>query len=307
MEDGLIPALVNKDQEALVPVYLAHSFLERSALTAGLPHFGFIVGREAQVENLGAFGRSLLRSLTLHDALGKIRSQFSLYSSAERLWWIHTGPSVNFFHRHTHKTGPGSRYAQQCALLLMRDLVRLAAGPTWQPTEVFSTDSSDASVIEEVFEGAVVRRSESAGFVFPAHLLSLPIAEFRRGAAADGERDATAFEASAPAGDFVGSIRQVISALMRYGRCQLDEVADAVGMHPRTLQRCGSRRTFPTGRDRLTRRAPPDSANWQLRAAVDIPIPNPLSDAGSRHIMWRKTMKSLSIHVLIVSAAAYFC
>jgi AcrR family transcriptional regulator len=46
-----------------------------------------------------------------------------------------------------------------------------------------------------------------------------------------------AFEASAPAGDFVGSIRQVIFALMRHGRCGLNEVADAVGMHPRTLQR----------------------------------------------------------------------
>jgi len=43
MEMGLVPALVHKDQEALVPVYLAHSFLERCARATGQLNFGFNV------------------------------------------------------------------------------------------------------------------------------------------------------------------------------------------------------------------------------------------------------------------------
>ena len=97
MENGLVPALIHKDQEALVPVYLAHSFLESCARNTGVPNFGFIVGGEARIENLGAFGRNLVRSLTLHDALNKIRAQFFLYSSAERLWWIRAGANVISF------------------------------------------------------------------------------------------------------------------------------------------------------------------------------------------------------------------
>jgi len=72
MDRTIIPALVLEDQEALVPVYLAHSFVESCARNIGLPDFGFIAGREARIEDLGAFGRSVVRSLTLHDALGKI-------------------------------------------------------------------------------------------------------------------------------------------------------------------------------------------------------------------------------------------
>jgi AraC-like DNA-binding protein len=171
----------------------------------------------------------------LHDALGKFQSQFALYSSAERIWWTYTGSRVSFCHAHTQETGPGSRYAQQCALLLMRDMVRLAAGPTWQPDVVFSAPSMDPMAMQGAFEGAHVRRSKFSGFAFPVDFLSLPFARFREGDS--GDRDLEAFEASAPATDFVGSIRQVVSSLMSLGKCQIGEIANAVGMHPRTLQR----------------------------------------------------------------------
>lgn len=80
LEEALVPAFVHRDPEILVPTHLAHSFLERSARAVGLPDYGFSVGRNAGIKDLGAFGRSLRRSLTLHDALGKFQSQFALYS-----------------------------------------------------------------------------------------------------------------------------------------------------------------------------------------------------------------------------------
>ncbi|CAN7258423.1 helix-turn-helix domain-containing protein [Mesorhizobium sp. LjNodule214] len=232
----MIPAVTGRDYEALVPAHLAHAFLEKSARSAGIPNLGYIVGRDARVEGLGAFGRNLLRSLTLHDALGKIRSTFSLYSSAEQLWWTLSGSNVQFFHRHMHETGPGSRVAQQCALLLMRDLIRLAAGPDWQPSEVLMTPNRNVSAAQLAFETENVRPSEFCGFVFPAELMSLPLERFR-GDASVHDRDLMAFDASAPAVDFVGSVKQIIAALMVEGRCHLNVIAEALGMHSRMLQR----------------------------------------------------------------------
>lgn len=235
LEEPLMPAMVHQDPEMLVPVHLAHAFLERSARRLGAENFGFIVGREARIQGLGAFGRSVSRSLTLHDALGKLHSKFHLYSSAEQLSCTRSGSTVLFLHRHTHATGPGSRYAQQCALVLMRDLVRLAAGPAWQPDEVFSTNPSlDGPAIEEAFEGAVVKQSLRTGFAFPERFLSRPLIDTRR---SGGDPDTASFESSAPAEDFVGSIKQVISALLRHGHCHVNDVAGAIGMHPRTMQR----------------------------------------------------------------------
>jgi AraC-like DNA-binding protein len=235
IERALVPRIVREDPETLVPVHLAHAFLDRCAHNVGLADFGYVAGRNATVDGLGVFGRSLRRSLTLHDALGKLKTKFALYSSAERIWWVHSGQKVAIHHRHTCETGAGRQFAQQCALLLLRDLVRLAAGPHWQPDEVLSLDPArDIRSMQTAFDGAQVTQSDSAGFVFPEHYLSLPMRWFR---GLDTNIGHEPFEPSTPAGDFAGSIKQVTSALMAHGRCQLADIAAAVGMQPRTLQR----------------------------------------------------------------------
>ena len=238
VDDGLLAAIADRNPEALVPIYLAHAFLDRSARATGLAELGYVVGRGMRVESLGAFGRSVVRSLSLLDALGKVRAKFGLYSSAERIWWSRRGEAVSIFHAYNVETGPGSRVARQVVLLLLRDLVRLAAGPGWQPAEVLTpTTASDAETMRAVFPGARVRPSEFAGIVFPARFLSLPLDRSRQAGMRGGGTDDIPFEASAPAADFPGSIKQVISAQMKLGRCGLERTADLVGMHPRTLQR----------------------------------------------------------------------
>ncbi|WP_202329959.1 helix-turn-helix transcriptional regulator [Mesorhizobium sp. L-8-3] len=234
--DTLLPAVAAKNVEALVPIHLAHAFLARCARSADAADLGYVVGRAATVEGLGAFGRSLLRSLTLHDALGKVRSTFALYSSAERLWWRRSLGNVEFLHTHLYETGPGSLYAQQCALFLMRDLVRLVAGPQWQPPAVLITPRHDVAVTRHAFGTADVRVGEVCGIMFPVELLSLPFVR-PLGGAATPERDLTAFEASAPANDFVGSVKQIIAALMAEGHTHLNSIAEALRLHSRTLQR----------------------------------------------------------------------
>lgn len=237
LEKELVPVMAAQDEEALVPVHAAHLFLHNAARLAGISDLGFVVGSQVRVEDLGAFGRSLRRSLTLHDALGKLQSNFALYSSAEKIWWYRSTHKIYICHEYIRKSGPGGRYGQQCALLLLRDLVRLAAGPNWQPAEVLLTNPSlDAAAMHRVFEGAQIQQATHCGFAFPAELLRRPF-QFSAGLVRDDGFDPTPFEASAPASDFTGSIRQVISALMRQGQCELAQIAHAVGMHPRTLQR----------------------------------------------------------------------
>src|SRR5262245_14984094 len=75
LDKELVPTIARQDPEALVPSHLAHAFLEKGARLAGIADFGFVAG-DARIEGLGAFGRTLRRSLTLHDALGKLHSSF---------------------------------------------------------------------------------------------------------------------------------------------------------------------------------------------------------------------------------------
>ncbi len=236
IERDLVPAIVHRDGEALVPVHLAHSFLEKGAHKLGREDFGILVGRNFRVVELGAFGRSLYRSLTLNDALNKVQSTFSLYSSAERVWWMRKTKDMAFFlHTYVHETKPGSRYARHCALTLMRDMIRLAAGRNWQPSIVLTPDLNDISILREEFCEPEFRQSRYSGFSFPAALLSLPVHRHEdcRGAVSDKD----AFDTATPGNDFLGSLRQVIMTLMPERQSGLEHVAQALGVHPRTLQR----------------------------------------------------------------------
>ncbi len=232
IDDELLPAVVRRDEEALVPMHLAHAFLAKTARSAGVANLGYAVADQARIEGLGDFGRSLARSLTLHDALGKLRRQFADYSSAEQIWPTRSGAKVLFLHRHVYDTGPGRREAQQCALLLMRDLIRHVAGPDWQPGEVLITPDHDVPATQEAFETNNVRQTASCGFAFPAEFLSQPFERFRA-----ENRDLTAFEASVPGAGFVRSVKETIAALIVEGRCHLSVLAEVLGTHPRTLQR----------------------------------------------------------------------
>ncbi|QPC42522.1 helix-turn-helix domain-containing protein [Kaustia mangrovi] len=234
-EGALISAVAHRDKEALVPVHLAHAFLERGARLLGHEDFGVLVGTGMRIEELGAFGRNLCRSLTLHDALNKFPSQYSLYSSAERIWWVRENDVAYFLHSYTFETGHGSCYARHCALLLMRDLIRLSAGPLWQPELLLTTEPGDTSLLRDAFGDPVIRRSKVSGIAFPASLLSIPLDQDRRKRL---ERiDPDAFDGTIPSDDFVGSLCQVIATLMPEGKCSLDQAAPTLGMHPRTLQR----------------------------------------------------------------------
>lgn len=72
--------------ETLIPLNHAFGFADCLARKEGLEHLGFLVGGETQFQNLGAFGRLVLQSLTLHEALEKISRVIHLYNSAQHIW-----------------------------------------------------------------------------------------------------------------------------------------------------------------------------------------------------------------------------
>lgn len=233
----VIPAIVQRDAEMLVPLHLAHSYLQWGARKIGRADFGFLAGASMRIFDLGEFGRHLHRSFTLHDLLMKFGSHFSQYSSAEKIWWVRDGEDINLCHAYLQPTGLGARYAEQCALLLMRDIVRNAAGRDWQPRVVFSPDRSDAKLFRDEFDDPEFRQAGFKGFSFPAEFMSRPFDWYRSGGTVNAVQDLGAFANSVPSSDFAGALKQVIATMMSEGRCRLEQVAAALDIHPRTLER----------------------------------------------------------------------
>ncbi len=64
-----LPTSVLQAPEALLPLKQVCEFYEQSAQVEGCENLGLLAGQKMQIEELGAFGRLLCHSPTLHDGM----------------------------------------------------------------------------------------------------------------------------------------------------------------------------------------------------------------------------------------------
>jgi len=235
----MIPSTSLHSAEALVPLDQALRFLEASAMADGIPDLGLQVGAETHLTNLGLFGLFVLHSPTLGAAVRKMTQVTSYYNSAQRIWIERWNDKVRLCQRFAMRLSGGRQYGEQFTTMLLVDAVRVFAGPRWQPDEIHV----DGGLWNMPLNGglgsvdAPVTQQSVSAIVFDPVLLSLSpwdsSVEDRR---ADS-RERRQLSSTAPAQDFVGSLEQIIRMFLLDDRFGLDQVAEVVGISPRTLQR----------------------------------------------------------------------
>lgn len=239
LADAKLPHSIYADPETLVPLNHAFDFVNRVARREGLPQMGFLVGSETQFQDLGAFGRLVLQSLTLHEALEKISRVIHLYSSSQHIWIDSIGDRARVNTVYTPKSGPGWQFGEQYTLTLLINCIRVAAGPNWQPDEIHLDPALHDLMCgkREVLSGIPVKRAGISALVFDRKLLSTPLRRNQFAKSGTGDEDYQALIASAPAADFPSSISQL--ALMSFAdrQAQIGWIASAAGLSVRTLQR----------------------------------------------------------------------
>jgi AraC-like DNA-binding protein len=238
-EAKLPPTIMYSGSETLVPLNHTFQFVDRLARQEGLAQLGFLVGSKTEFQDLGAFGRLVLRSLTLHDALEKISHVIHLYSSAQHIWIdsVAGRARVNTIYR--PRTAPGWQFGEQYTLALLINCIRVVAGPNWQPEEIHLDPSLHDLMYgkREVLDGIPVKRAGVSALVFDRKFLSVPLLRNQFAQAGTPEDDYQSLIASAPPADFPSSISQL--ALMSFPdrQAQIGWIASAAGLSIRTLQR----------------------------------------------------------------------
>jgi len=148
-----------------------------AAQAEGLDNFGLFAGRDTQVADLGVFGRQVMQSLTLHEALHTAQRIMGGLDSGARLWLAEDGDTVRFCFKFAHRFEKGQQHAIHYALLLMVNLIRQVAGPDWRPSEVrLETARSRAVLDAEAFANCRVSfGQEATEIVLPRSLLARPL------------------------------------------------------------------------------------------------------------------------------------
>lgn len=239
MAEARLPSHALSDPESLIPLNQGLLFIDRMARSEGLRDLGALVGRETHVPELGAFGRLILQSLTLHDALAKISQIIHLYNSAQSIWTDSWNGKARVCTAYGPNVGPGRQHGEQYTLMLLIDCIRFAAGPAWMPAEIhLGTTLWDAFAGDShAFGGLPVRRQEVSAIIFDRALLSAPIERARLARLDAGQRDYEAFVSTAPALDFPDSVGQLVRMFLREGRSHITWIASTAGVSVRTLQR----------------------------------------------------------------------
>jgi len=235
-----LPPWITADTERLIPATSTVRIF-RALGDIGIPNLGLTVGERTSIETLGIFGRLIRCAPTLGAAL-KAACRYNRMMTGNRPMCLRPrGDGVEFCMTIADRVDPRDGAWQQdneFCLGLMIGVVRVAAGPSWRPAEVhLQTDEGPGlRDAESLASARIVFRQPEIMVAVPHGLLAaplppLPAAEVSKNVVED-------WKSSAPAHDFVGSIRQAIETLScgeHYSNIR--ETAELVGVTVRTLQR----------------------------------------------------------------------
>lgn len=233
-----LPEAIVSQPEALIPVHQACLFVADAARREGAPQLGFVVGQRMSVDALGAFGRLVSRSFTLHELLYTAVRLHPSYSTAGRLWLEPEGHRTWFRHRQDRRIEHGWQQWEQLSVVLMLQTLRLAPVPAQGPIEI-QLRATEAPGLRDVEIFANTRISfghASTGIAVPRSLMSQRLAGFRQISSAWVHLERWLL-LTGPAADFSGSMRQAVRTLLLDGYPDLRLAAEAIGMSVRTLQR----------------------------------------------------------------------
>jgi AraC-like DNA-binding protein len=224
---------------SLIPVNEHLSILEAAAAAAGSPFFGLEAGMNCLLSKNNVFGRRVLRCPTLHDALNKFCQSMPWYASSAHLWLHETRELVWICRGQQRGTENQQRLQEQRMIMRMINLVRLYAGRHWTPRAVhLIAGPSPRLESTDCFADTAVHYCQRwTAIAVPRYMAALPfrpvIARFQVSTA----QVDTELRATAPAGDFAGTVEQVIQALQPVNGSTIEDVAEMAGCSVRSLQR----------------------------------------------------------------------
>lgn len=216
---------------ALVPMALAGAAFEEARRATEDDGFGLRLGAATRLVDFHDWGGVLERARTVGGLLATLGAAARQFNTGQQFWALRRGEQVWVHWSHTARMTQGRRVAGDFALALLLQAIRLAAGADWRPDEIHLEGPAPphAAELRALARERVVFERPHSGLVFPARYLSGRFALLAPAPAYRGH--------GVPAGDFAGSMRQLVESLCKLGTPSLSAAAESVRMSERSLQR----------------------------------------------------------------------
>jgi len=221
-----------------IPTRNNWAFLDRMAREEGIPDLGFRVAYGAGTHAMSAelIGR-LCRAPTLLRAIEIFCESVHRDSSGMRCWLTPQRKAMRFqMVKSFGPSVPGFAQTEWLGLMGMMEVIRLFAGPAWQPREISLRAPGPVSrLAHELLPYTHILKRDSCSYInFNRSLLGL-CRPTRVHLSPRSPSTPTPF--AKPATDFLSSVRQIMHTYLMDGYPHIELTAEIAGTSVRSLQR----------------------------------------------------------------------
>jgi AraC-like DNA-binding protein len=230
-----LPEVAFDQQGDFLPLREVLAVVEGAARATGIEHIGLLLATTGGLETIGDYGRYIAEASTLLEASRRAARYISWHTLGASLALTAEGAACVWRYSFPRTVKDHRQHGYPFALVVMRDIVRLAAGPLWLPWEVRLEQAVSPGLRRQLHEAFGPRARGTAGenaLVFAQSLLALPLSSRRRDPAAG-----PTLASDMPRTDFVGSVRQLVRSYLRAGYPSVGLLARASGLSVRSFQR----------------------------------------------------------------------
>jgi len=216
--------------------------LEVSARKAAYPHCGLTAGRMWHLEDLGTLGELVRHSPSVGEAVQSLMLYQHVHSEGGLAFAARHGSLVEVGYAIYYPGVAGADQIYDFALAWIFNFLRELCGPGWLPTQVLIPHAKPADVVHyrNLFKVLPQFDSEVCAIRFPAVWLDRNV----EGADPERRRAALAELRDGNGPDLVQQVYRALRDALLCGRSSGNDVANALSMHRRTLNRrlqeCGT-------------------------------------------------------------------
>jgi AraC-like DNA-binding protein len=235
-----LPSSQVHDANARYPLAALQRLWHLAAQATGDPCFGLEVGRLWHPTTFQALGYAALASASLRDALASLVRYCHVVSTGVVLQLVDRTDEVDLViaSRGPDPLGSAAGHATQAAMAAVVTLCRQARSGTVLLHRVTLTRyEREAAARLEAFFGCPVASGTQDALVFGAHELDAPLATFNHELLRLNREHVAQYLAGLEASDVSGQVRLQIARLLPAGLTDAGDVAQALHMSRRTLQR----------------------------------------------------------------------
>lgn len=231
---GLAPDALSS-REGRIPYTALGRVFDEASRSTGCAHFGLLVGRAWRLSSMGIVGEIMANSPTVGASLRALMHFHHLNSDGGLTFLLERCGAVDLGYAIYHGGARGVEHIYDAVLAAGCNFLRELCGPGFIPTDVFLAHAPPMEMqhYRSIFKINPRFNSEFSAIRFSAQWMERPIA----GADPERLRDATARASAIPPLTFQHQVCRTLRVQLLRGVSGGDDVARALGMNRRTLNR----------------------------------------------------------------------